>query len=173
MNRIIRHHIITLICALLVLFAVGMGIIVLSFSMKEREARVLEARDYLASFEQNKRTFTEEAEQLENIRERTDVLEKSLLTKESVPSLLSSLEERAQQYGTALTITSVTEQPAAAGVPQMLHVDFSAEGSFENLEKFLDTFRAQAYQVQFDAVSLFQSGDVWQLLGSITISSFK
>lgn len=173
MNHLTRNHLIALLGAILAFFAVVAGIVILSSSMRKREVRVLEARDYLASFEQNKRTFAEEAQELEAILGRVESLEAQLLTRDAVPALLSLLEQTVQAHGTTLTITSVTEQTSDSGALEAIHVDFSAEGAFESVEQLLRTFRAQAYQVQFDKVSLFQSEKGWQLLGSITVTSFQ
>lgn len=182
MKSLLRTHIIMAIVTAVAAVAVSVAFISFFSSMKVREHRVLEARDRLASFEQNRRVFSEEAKELEAIKARTASLERNILTEESIPPLLSSLEAMAKASGVDFTITGV-ENAAAEGTAGRLRIDFSASGSFAAVNSFVNSIRSQAYQVSFDRFSLYASGSdgasgkaasksEWQLLAGIDIISF-
>jgi len=183
MKLLLRKHFIMAIVS----FAVLVGSVLLFFgfsvSMREREARVIEARDRLASFEQNKRTFAQEANEFEVLKERIVSLEQKMITKESVPGLLSSLEAMADARKVKLIITA-----ASTGTPKVpigkLHIDFSATGSFSAVNAFVADMLSQDYLIQFTRFALFQGGSEgqpegvpvigssWQLTGGVDVVSF-
>lgn len=172
MKAVFRSQLVFLVIAGFALLVSLAALYWFASEMKAKEARVIEARDHLASFEQNKRIFTEEAKELEAIRARVETLEGNILTKASIPPLLSSLEAMAASRGVAFTLTAVDEIAATDAAAPRLHIDFSAEGSFANLQLLAKDMLSQTYQARFSNFSLFLSGKNWQLLGGIDITSF-
>lgn len=178
MKKILRTHYSIVLISLL--FAVGCAAAAIFFfqSIQKEKHRVIDARDRLASFEINKRTFIEEAKELEGIQHRITALEQNVMTEESIPRLLSSLEAMAEKYRIEFTITSVEQEgPNKTSPNQLLHIDFSATGSFANIEQFVSSVQMQPYQVRFSNFSLYASdtaaadGQSWQLLAGIDIVS--
>ncbi len=178
MKTLLRRHTTMAISAALAAIAVTAAFFSFLSSMKIREARVIEARDRVASFEQNRITYSKEAEELEAIKTRIVSLEAHVLTAESIPPLLSELEAIAKSSSVKFTINGVENQSTVEGKPQRLHIDFSAEGSFAAISRFVDTLRSQSYQAAFTRFSLYAtggekaSGASWQLLAGIDIISF-
>jgi hypothetical protein len=137
---------------------------------------VIEARDRLASFEQNKRQLSEENEKLIAIKDRINALETHVVTEDTTPTVLSSIESMAKGEGIDFTLTAVVATSARGDAPAKLHIDFSAEGSFAGIQRFIDRLQAQTYEVQIDRLSLYTVSDRksqgWQLLAGIDILSF-
>ncbi len=172
MKSVFRIQFISLIIASIAFLGSLVAFYFFSTTMKAKEARVLEARDHLASFEQNKRIFTEEAKELEVIKNRVEALETNLLTKESIPTLLSSLESMATARNVVFTLTAVNQPETSEGVDPILHIEFSAEGSFADLELLATDMLTQSYQATFTRFSLYFSDTAWQLLAGINVKSF-
>lgn len=192
MKHLLRFHIVGTVVALVVLVVFAGGLIVFIRAIQQRETRVLEVRDRLASFEQNKKIFSEETKEFESIRERIIQLESNIITEASIPALLSSLESIAKAQGVDFEITAVnTVIPAndPTRSDPLLQINFSASGGFANLQSVVEQMQSQRYQVVFDEFSLFMTssggstqtrsatsgeGKVaqWQLLARMSILSF-
>lgn len=191
MKHLLRFHILGTIAAVLVLVTALIALVVFGRAMEARKVRVLEVRDRLASFDQNKRIFSDEAKQFEIIKSRITALEGNIVTEESIPVLLSSLETLAKEEGVDFEITLVdTAVPEATSgrTDQTLRIDFSASGGFANIQALTKKMQSQYYQVLFSQFSLFMtsSGQAqtrratapdakagqWQLLGRIDVLSF-
>ena len=187
MKSLLRRHYIIFIFSTILLVASFFGLLAFVASMSKRLQRVMEVRDRLATFEQNKRTFADEAVEFEKIRERVALLEKNILTNASIPYVLSALEEMAKTKNIDFAIT--TAEIVSTKGPTYLHVDFSASGTFENIEKLVDEILSQPYQTKFSRFSLYFNKNIeseagpesvkikpttatWQLLAGIDIMSF-
>lgn len=176
MKSLLRTHFIIAIISGLVCLGALVGVLRIHSSVEARKARVLEARDRLASFEQNKRVYTQEAAELGIIKARIEALEKTIVTSDSLPALLSSLESIAKANSVNFVITTVDQQAPKGAPGPVLHVDFSADGSYARLQSFVGALLSQAYQARFTKFSLYASGDgksgqTWQLLAGMDILS--
>jgi Tfp pilus assembly protein PilO len=192
MKHLLRFHIVGTVVALVVLVVFAGGLIVFIRAIQQRETRVLEVRDRLASFEQNKKIFSEETKEFESIRERIIQLESNIITEASIPALLSSLEGIAKAQGVDFEITAVnTVVPVSDPTRSdpLLQINFSASGGFANLQSVVEQMQSQRYQVVFDEFSLFMissgggtqtrsatsgegKGAQWQLLARMSVLSF-
>lgn len=124
-----------------------------SAGIETRQARVVEARDRLASYEINKKILDDESVELHRIKERVEVLQRHIVTTGTIPELLSHIETVAKAQEMSIAITSVQNG-------KTLTVDFSGEGTMPHVEAFLDTLLAQPYQIRFIRFGLYRSGDV-------------
>lgn len=187
MKHIFRFHIIGTVVALLLFLGVWIVFGVLQQGIAKRQGRVLEVRDRLASFEQNKRIFSDEVRQLDIIKTRITTLERYIITEESIPGLLSSLEGIATNRGVDFEITSVnTVTDTSQGQNEkILRIDFSATGSLASLQALVKNIESESYKVVFRQFSLFlvggsstrsvsaqPSAGQWQLLGQLDILSY-
>ena len=178
MQSLIRTHTFAALIAFLVLVVSAVALSLFAVSMGKREARVIEARDRLASFEQNKRIFAEEAKELEAIKEHIEQLEAKVVTEEKVPELLSSLEAMAKVQAVEFTITAVSSD-AEVQKTARLHIDVSATGTLPAIQSLVKEMLSQDYQIAFTRFSLYQSEEGagakaggWQLLAGVDIISF-
>ncbi len=158
--------------------AVAGGFFFLFDLMREREARVHEVKQTLASYEQNKKIFAQENQKLQNLNARIALLESKRITEATVPNLLSSFEAMAQKRGLSISITSV-QTPLIDG-EKRLYVDFSSSGDFQSISAFVDDILSEAYQVHFKKLALYQETTVegstaapWQMLASLEVISFS
>lgn len=175
MKQLIRTHRIIAIASGALLLVLGIALWQFAGRVSLREARVIEVRDRLASFEQNKRQHAEESAKLATIKQTLGTFEKHIITEASTPALLSSIEAMAAREGIDFTITSVVATSAVGDKQAKLHIDFSADGSFGAIQRFVKTLLAQPYQVQITRMSLFATAaksGTWQLLAGIDIISF-
>ncbi len=183
MKSLLRTHYISAAASVLLLLGSLLALYFFSTTMRVKEMRVIEARDRLASFEQNKRVFTEEAKEFEVLRARIEGLEGEVLTTESVPQLLSSVEAMAAARRADFKLILVEERGEKEGAAKHLHIDFSAKGSFADLELLVKDLRSQPYQVRFSNFSLLleapealpgivSGAPKWQLTAGIDITSF-
>lgn len=152
MDQILRkHYIATFISALLL---VGAALLFMRFAagMKNREQHVVEIRDRVASFELNKQALVEESVRLEEIKSRIESLEQYVVTKDTIPTLLSDLEDRAKSYNIAFDIS--TANTTRFGEKEKLSIEFVGEGTLFNVEAFLQSLLSQTYQVRFTRFNL-------------------
>ncbi len=153
MHSILKRHIIILVVmATTALLAIA-SVWFLARMVEARTVRVISAKDQLASYEENKKIFTDESRLLALIRERETRLEAYRITPGFTPELLSALEDLAESYGVVFSIVSV--QTPGEGATQKLLIDFSAEGSRTALDAFLVALSHQTYQLRFMRASLF------------------
>jgi Tfp pilus assembly protein PilO len=177
MKPLIRRHIIAAIVSFVLLITVLGGLGWFISTLKTREARVIEVRDRLASYEQNKRRLSEETAMLGTLRDQVSRLEQYVITEDTTPALLSSVEQMAKAQGIDFVLTAVAATSQTAVTPAKLHIDFSAEGSFASIQRFVDTLLSQPYQIKVSRLSLFlidnakSTGGTWQLLAGIDIMS--
>jgi Tfp pilus assembly protein PilO len=159
------------------LFAL-LGLIRVGMAMKEKEARVQEIKNHVASYEMNKKVFTEETKQLQKIERTVAALEMNRITAATIPALLSSLEELAASHHVTFSITSV--DTPGKGEEQKLLIDSAATGSYEHIIAFVTELLSQPYQVRFNEFSLYQNtqeamlgtAPAWELLATIEVISF-
>ncbi len=181
-SLLIKQYIIT--GTIIVLFGGSLFALIHFISvMEKKKTNVIQAREHLASFEQNKRIFAEEAKEFEVIRQRIDFLEKNIITNATVPTVLSSIETMAKEKQIDFVITTV-DTVMQNEIPSHLHIDFSASGTFDAINAFITTLLSQSYEVRFSRFSMYVSEESsseeavvpsvaqWQLLAGIDIISF-
>lgn len=158
------------------LFSLIVALVALSFvssQLKTREQRVLSARDQLASFEQHKRIFEEEAKQLSVLKTKIESFEQYLLSEAMVPELLSSFEQMAQARSVQFVISAVQYTPATQTRDPLLSIDITATGTIAAIEAFIQDILSQSYQAHFSRFTLSSVGEgQWQFSGGVTITSF-
>jgi hypothetical protein len=184
METLYRKHIIIAIVLTIIFLASSIGLWQFGKRMKTREARVHEVKEQLATYNQNKKVFTEESAALRTIDARLGALESKRVTTANIPETLSSLEALAAREGITFTISAV--QAPKPGADDVLTISFFAKGSALHLNMFLDDMLAQAYELRFTNYALTKeqqpapgpgvvipSEPQWQLLGSIEILSYS
>lgn len=180
MKALLRQHYIVLASMVVTIILVGIGFFFLLNLMKEREARVHEVKQTLATYEQNKKIFAEENKKIQNLNTRITALEAKRITEASVPNLLSSFEVMAQERSVSVTITSV-QTPLIDG-KKRLYIDLASTGTFQGINAFIEEILSQPYQIRFAKLSLYQDEAPstgpgvptvqWQMLASLEVISF-
>lgn len=187
MKSIIRKQIVVFGIMVVFFVATLIGIWYGSTVMTAKQESVAAAKERLASYERNKRTFAEESVVLKKIEERIVAREADIITEATVPQLLSSLETLAQNSSVDFAITAV-QTPVEKDEQKSLIIDFSGKGTYGQLMEFATTVMAQQYQVMYTNFSLravrtttFVQGAPrvsvpenaeWQLLATVKILSF-
>jgi hypothetical protein len=156
-NTPVKKHIIVLITTVILCGICFAGLSYFANLMYVKKNKVLTIKEQLASYDQNKKIFSEESSALAAIGTRVSALESYFITSASTPQLLSGLEELGQKNNIDFTITSV-QTPGAGAANQKLLIDFSAKGSAAQLDAFFTALSHQSYQIVFTKFSLFADG---------------
>ena len=171
MKALLKKQYITLALCAIVCAGVVAGFFFLLSSMKEKELRVYEVKQTLASYRQNKKIFAQENERVQELATRMTVLETKHITEATVPTLLSSFESMAESRRVMLSITSI-QTPLIEG-EKVLYVEISATGGFAEITALVEDMLSQAYQVRFVKLSVYKDAGVeWQMLASLEVVSF-
>jgi hypothetical protein len=184
MDHLFRKHFIRFLIAIAFFMSACVGLWYISSTMHIKILRVVEVKQHLASYEQNKKTFIQETARFKAIASRVSDIEQHRITISNVPNLLSSIEAQAVQEGITLTITSV-DAPKKPTDAQELSIDFLASGTSGQIESLVKKLQSQPYEVSFSKFSLYRdvaqnttalpivpTGGQWQLLGRLKIVSF-
>lgn len=146
----------------IVLVLVALGVFLVAFVafayagkfVDTRKQRVLTAKRQLVSYEENKKIFAEESIALKGLADRVDALEAKRVTSATTPELLSALEALAREMGVQFAITTV-QAPDQLNKVSTLTITFSAQGSANALDMFMDALMHQEYAVRVTKLSLF------------------
>lgn len=153
MKKILRQHSITLGFALIGMAAViGLGAVLL-VQIDTKVKTIGEIKERIASYQKNKKAFTDEVAKIQGLEKRVSTLESSVVTSESVPVLLSSLETLAKNEGVTFEITSV--QTPTEGDTQKLFVECSIVGSRTKVLSFLNIVQRQSFLVSMQRLFVY------------------
>lgn len=176
MESLYKKKLMHVILSALLLAVLILVLAIFARSMEYKKQQVIDIKERLASYEQNKKIFQDETKRLGRAGERVAMLEAARVTTENLPTLLSSLETLALNRSVTFAITQV-ETPLVETGPQKLTISFSAQGSLVNLQAFLSDINHQVYQVRFTSFSLYldkeaKGGPAWDVLGGFEVISF-
>ena len=153
MDTILKKHIATLILALIIPVGLLIAGVLLLKQVDTRIGRIADIKERIASYQKNKKAFTDEVAKIQLLEKRVTSLEASVITTKSVPALLSSLESLAKTAGVAFEITSV-QNPIENEV-QTLSIECSIVGSRTQVLSFLNTLQHQAFAVHISKLFVF------------------
>lgn len=177
MKSLLQKQYIGVSIASVIMLGALVVLVVLFIVMKQRQARVHEVKETLATYEQNKKIFAKETATVDFLTTRIVSLESKKITEGSIPQLLSSIETIAEQKGVSITITSV-QTPTIDG-EEKLFLDIAIDGSFDASMMFTEALRSQEYQIKFSTFALHQekssteSQDLsWNVLATFEVISF-
>jgi hypothetical protein len=185
MQRIFKKHLI-----LAIILFIGIGVLAAGFVfflrfIEKRSVRVLEIKEEIATYEINKRSFSEEAQEIKALEARVLALEEHVVTSATLPGVLSYLETLAGERGVIFQITGVSTPTEKD--QKKLRIEFSLEGSFALVQEFLDLLLKQPFataftRLEFSAEPKIQPlegdpvvaplTDRWRVLGTLEILSF-
>lgn len=185
MKSIFRKHLFFGIFLFVVLIVLAAGVFFFVRFIQRQSVKVHQLKEDIATYEVNKRSFAEEAQQIKELQGRVQTLEGYVVTAATLPSLLSTLESRAVKEDVVFQITGVatpTEQEQ-----KKLRIDFSLSGSFSKVRTFLEILLSQPFATAFtrlefvadpqiipidqvDQVSVPEGG--WRVIGTLEILSF-
>ncbi len=172
MNTILKKHIISLVLSIIfpvVLLGVG-GLLLQQLNTKV--SRIADIKERIASYQKNKKAFTDEVSNIQLLEKRVSSLESSIVTTEEVPTLLSSLESLAKDSGVTFEITSV-QNPVENDAPK-LTIECSVIGSKTQVLSFLDRLQHQSFAVRVSKLFLFsEEGQQSSPLASGVLSGGK
>ncbi len=117
-----------------------------------RVDRVAEVKERIATYEANKSSFEKEAAQLASLQSRIKTVQSFVVTTETLPSLLSELEQQARAKGLVFEITNA-QTPTENGV-QKLDISFTARGAYEQLSSFLEHLLHQSYAATYTQIDI-------------------
>lgn len=189
-NSIYKKHLVLLVVTILILLISIFGLWQFENLMQIKIDRVISVKEQLASYEENKKIYSEEAVQISSISERVQALDQYRITTKTTPDLLSKLEDLAFKNGVDFSITSAEAQGANKTGEKLL-IGFSAKGNATNINNFIDQLSHQTYQLKFTKFSMYSNinqvvekelditskqrppkSTQWEVLSTIEITSF-
>jgi Tfp pilus assembly protein PilO len=153
MNTILKKHIVTLVLSVVLPVALLIGGLLFIRQLTVKVSRIADIKERIASYQKNKKAFTDEVSKIQLLEKRVGLLESSVITAEEVPTLLSSLESLAKDSGVTFEITSV-QNPVENDVPK-LTIECSVIGSKTQILSFLDRLQHQSFAVGISKLFLF------------------
>lgn len=183
MEALHKKTIILYIGTLLVLIIV-IGVSLLLFKkMQMRIIEVRSVRERIASIEKYESIYVEELKKIEDINASLSVIEKEVVTKNTIPLVLSNIERFAKDTAVSGEIVSaqIMEQKAK---PAYVSIDVKAKGSLENLTSFMKKIEQSKSESSIERISLVQesngeqqgtapNNNVWELSTTIFVLSYK
>jgi Tfp pilus assembly protein PilO len=130
----------------------------------QQQAQGESRRDNIEAF---KKTITETAD-------KRAMLEAFFLTPDNVPDFISNIEEWGTKLGLKATLSGLREDDT-----QTLSFSVQADGTFDQITRFMELLQNMPYDVHLDKVSLINqvegektSGKVWHSTFDIRITSY-
>lgn len=185
MKSIFRKHLFFGIFLFIVLIILAAGVFFFIRLIQRQSVKVHQLKEDIATYEVNKRSFSEEAQQIKELQGRLQILQGYVVSAATLPSLLSTLESRAVEEGVTFQITGVvtpTEQDQ-----KKLRIDFSLSGSLANVRAFLDLLLSQPFAAAFTRLEFAADPQIvpldqleqtsareesWRVIGTLEILSF-
>ena len=153
MNTIFKKHIISLIVSIIIPLILLGAVFLLLREFSVKVSRIADIKERVASYQKNKKAFTDEVLKIQSLEKRVGALEASIVTSETVPSLLSSLESLGKNAGVAFEITSV-QNPVENDTVKLV-IECSIVGSQSKILAFLDQLQHQRFEVRISKLFLF------------------
>jgi Tfp pilus assembly protein PilO len=153
MDTILKKHIGSLSIVIIISLALVVGGVVLLQSLNGKLSKIADIKERVASYQKNKKAFTDEVVKIQSLEKRVSDLEASVVTSETVPALLSSLESLAKDAGVSFEITSV-QNPTENDTVKLV-VESSLVGSQSKNLAFLEELQHQPFQVRITKLFLF------------------
>lgn len=147
MKNILRKHTIVTIILSLVVCVFVFALLSLARFIEQRSARVLEIKERIATYEINKKSFSEEAQQVKSLQSRLETLRSFIVTPATLPSVLSRLEALSASQQLEFEITGVTTP--IENEQTKLKIDFTVIGTFDQTTTFLETMLKQSFAASF------------------------
>jgi Tfp pilus assembly protein PilO len=183
MEALHKKTIVLYIIALLALIVVIGASLLLFKKMQMRIVEVRSVRERIASIEKYESIYVEELRKIEDINTVVSVLEKEIVTKDTIPLILSNIERFGKDASVSGEIVSaqIIEQK---GKPPYVSIDVKAEGSLEDLTAFMKKIEQSKSESSIEKISLVQEGggeqqgiapnnNVWELSATIFVLSYK
>lgn len=190
MKTLVKKQIIVLIASLAFFLVVAAGIAVLFRLIEARAAVVQDIKEQIATYQVNKRAFSEEAQQIKLLQSRFSVLSDYVVTEKNLPTILSTIETLAKENALSLDITEVAT-PVKDATTSLI-VEFTAQGNYTALQSFLASLLHQPYAASFSRIEFVAnttpeqtpvSGkkplvkqlpqeQQWRVFGTLTVLSF-
>lgn len=185
MKSIFRKHLFLGIFLFVILIVLAAGVFFFTRFIQRQSVKVHQLKEDIATYEVNKRSFSEEAQQIKELQGRLQTLEGYVVSPATLPSLLSTLESRATEEGVIFQITGVatpTEQDQ-----KKLRIDFSLSGSLPKVRAFLELLLSQPFAAAFTRLEFTAdpqitpldqveevpvTGGSWRVIGTLEILSF-
>lgn len=183
MNNIYKRHITILTSVVATFIIVVVGLWKFEVLMQNKKVRVIEVRQELKAYEENKKIFEKESVEIHDISTRVSDLEKYQIKSSNTPDLLSNLESLAQAHGVGFVITSVETLNKGSELEKLI-VSFSTDGTYTKITEFLKALSSQTYQTKIIDLSLYEDktpvpegqtavSDKWQAMVDIEIISYS
>lgn len=153
MDTILKKHVGSLVIAIIIPLALVVGGVVLIQSLNGKLSKIADIKERVASYQKNKKAFTDEVVKIQSLEKRVSDLEASVVTSETVPALLSSLESLAKDSDVSFEITSV-QNPTENDVVKLV-IESSLLGSQSKSLAFLEALQHQRFQVRIAKLFLF------------------
>jgi Tfp pilus assembly protein PilO len=157
MDNILRKNFIQLIISICLLILLVGSIVFIFHLIKKDVTAVIEIKERLVSYKNNKKEFNQQTSKLQSLSQRLSVLKMQIINSTTVPSLLSSLESVATRSQVLFDITNV--QTLVENENPKLVVEFKVNGSYTKIQDFLDKLQHQQFQVSFKKLSIFSLDD--------------
>ncbi len=169
MNNIFKKNIILLSTLLVIFFILLGGGVFLFKKMQDQNAQVYSIREQIEAVRLYEKIFKEEALRIEKIKKTLSEVEQYIVAQETVPRVLSTIEQEAKKNAIELEITSVQIETTKEKTPYLAIV-MKGSGDLPRLLAFAQTLESSKTQTSIEKITLSQkiSQDAPSLVGEKT-----
>lgn len=183
METLHKKTIILYITTTVLLIAVIAIALLLFKKMQNRIIEVRNVRERIASIEKYDALYEEEVEKMEAVNQALALIEKEIVTKNTIPLVLSNIELLANDTFVEGEIISaqIVEQKGKA---PYVSIEIKAQGTLEDLALFMKKIEQAKNESSIDRFSLTQSlegeetgtapgKNIWNLTATLFVLSYK
>ena len=152
MEQYLKKQKITCIILAGVLIAVLAVIYMVNASMKRMRADITTSKITVATLAASEHVQDANTARVRAIQNDVQAISQKIITKDTVPAFLSTLEDIAKAHMVTITVSGV-ESTTKDTIP-MLHISFSIEGSKDGVQSFFADIQKQTQAVVFSGLNI-------------------
>lgn len=166
MNSILKKHYIN-IFFLGVFCSILFSFVAIIFSkVKKDDAKILEIKEKIVSYEVNKKAFKDEVSKLSSLQEKIYLLEEKIIKDSTIPNFLEKVENLAKENSTNFDIMSM--QSVVENETKLLALNFKSSGSYEDIMNLILLLQKQDFQIKIEKITMIYRGPVEEEVSTLT-----
>lgn len=143
-----------IVCIILVCILLGVlgGIYAVVTSMNHMRADITTSKITVATLAASEHVQDANTARVHAIQNDVETISQKIITKDTVPAFLSTLEDMAKAHAVTITVSGV-ESTTKDTIP-MLHISFSIEGSKNGVQSFFADIQKQTQAAVFTGLNI-------------------
>lgn len=143
-----------IVCVVLVCILLGVigGIYGVVTSMKHMRREITASKITVATLAASEHVQDANTARVRAIQNDVQAISQKIITKDTVPAFLSTLEDMAKNHAVTITVSGV-ESTTKDTIP-MLHISFAIEGSKDGVQNFFADIQKQTQAVVFSGLNI-------------------